>query len=419
MDLIERLTNVDKSKGCLLFLSKRILDPHYRGVQISQHNRYTVNDVITILEELYKITGMNKLTIRNTDLKKRPSNTPEEYKYAEYTNNVAKKMERCTQDSLRKNLFVDLNRMGLIDRYDKNEDLVEPYTKKGIRFVSLTQQGLELIKSKNSTFKRNFYYTKAIDTLSNGLANDLLNVAIMINDNRINIYEFMFFVSYTGKILNGHYYTKDEIVEFVKEYRSLSRFQRDEVISIVQEYCNPKNFAGNKTEKRDFHNWKNEAQQIFMLMDQTVILERGIGRYSDELFVKVGDDAIFQDQEKLERSKRAKDEYFKNHNIVKKIGFELHHIIPLKKARSRLEFASLDVWENMVYIDGYTHGKISQQGSRHTILNFIGKDIKLIDYTKRFHPIFCKHIENVEYNPIHQDAMKTYNIETIQSIKGY
>lgn len=419
MNLIDRLTSIDKSKRCLLFLAERILDPHYRGVQISQHNRYTINDVIIILEELYKIVGTNKLLIRNTDLSKRPSNTPEEYKYAEYTNNVSKRMARCTQDSLRKNHFVDLNRMGLIDRYDKNGDLVEPYEKKGIRFVSLTQQGVELIKNKDNTFKRNFYYTKAIDSLSNGLANELLDVTIMINDNKINIYEFMFFVSYTGKILNGHYYTKDEIVEFVREFRTMSRFQKDEVISVVQQYCNPKNFIGNKTDKRDFSNWKNEAQQIFMLMDQTVILERGVGIYSEELFIKIGEDSIFQDIEKLERSKRAKDEYFINHNIGKKIGFELHHIIPLKKARSRLEYASLDVWQNMVYIDGYTHGKITQQGSRHTILNFIGKDMKLTDYTKHFAPILCKHVENVEYDPANQATMQNYNTDTIRSIKGY
>ena len=126
MSLFNQLTSIDPSKECLKFLAKRILSNNYRGVQLSQHNRYDVNIISTMLVEMYNIVGINKMRIRTTDLSKRPHNTPDEYIYANYVNVLMNKIGRCTQDSVRKNLFVDLHRMGLINRYDKNNQLIYP-----------------------------------------------------------------------------------------------------------------------------------------------------------------------------------------------------------------------------------------------------------------------------------------------------
>lgn len=53
----------------------------------------------------------------------RPHNTEEEGIYAEFCNEAKNLVEIGTQDAMRKNLFVDLHRMGLIERYDKNKKL--------------------------------------------------------------------------------------------------------------------------------------------------------------------------------------------------------------------------------------------------------------------------------------------------------
>ena len=117
LDFYQSLISIDPSKKALKFLANRILNDNYRGMQISQHNRYTVEDLIILLEKIYELVGENKMKIRTTDLSKRPYNTPDEYIYAEYVNNVAKEMGRCTQDSVRKNFFVDLNK-GLLRKHN-------------------------------------------------------------------------------------------------------------------------------------------------------------------------------------------------------------------------------------------------------------------------------------------------------------
>lgn len=76
---------------------------------------------MVILRNLYKIVGTEKLHIRTSDSSKRPINNEKELKYSKYVNEIQKQTGRCTQDSLRKNIFVDLNRMGLINRYSDDE----------------------------------------------------------------------------------------------------------------------------------------------------------------------------------------------------------------------------------------------------------------------------------------------------------
>ncbi len=79
----------------------------------------------------------------------------------------------------------------------------------------------------------------------------------------------MFFVTF----LNIDNFTRSEIIEYVREYRSLSRIQKEKLKELAQDYCNPNHFNGNKLEKRDYHNWKNQAQQIFSLLEQSVFFE--------------------------------------------------------------------------------------------------------------------------------------------------
>ena len=217
----------------------------------------------------------------------------------------------------------------------------------------------------------------------------------------------MFFISYINCTCdyNGHTYTKSELVDYMVEFRNLSYYQRNAVIDIVSLYCNPKKFTGDKTDKRDFHNWKNESQQIFMFMNQTVFYEE----CNENLIIRLGDTSLFEDESKLKRSVAQKQEYFKKHNVSKKIGFELHHVIPLLTARNRVEFQTLDVWENMIYIDGYTHSKISHSNNKNIKLDFNNDDIVLKDVAMIIDDIVCINKTNVLYDTSNQVTMMEFN----------
>ena len=77
-----RLQSIDPSKESLKFLSKRIRLDDYRGVQISQHNRYDYNQVLEMIKELDRISKDDFMQIRTTDLSKRPNNEKGEERYA-------------------------------------------------------------------------------------------------------------------------------------------------------------------------------------------------------------------------------------------------------------------------------------------------------------------------------------------------
>lgn len=412
MGIKEKLISIDPSKACLSFLGDRILSDNYRGMQLSQHNRYDNAFITLILCEMYKLVGGLKIAIRTTDLSKRPENTDEELVYATLVNNIciASPKKKVTQDSLRKNFFVDLHRMGFIDRFNKEGEALDPFDRRPVKYVSLTKDGIAFVKNKNDIFEHNLLYTKKVDILTKGLPEEILDV-VSIND-KLTETEFMFFLSFAGCTLNGHRYEKDELVDFIKEFRNMSYFQRRAVDDLVEQYCDPDTFPGTKINKRDYHNWKNETQQIFMLLDQTVYFEKR----DETLFILLGENSLFEDTSKLRRSLKQKEEYFKNHKVGKKIGFELHHVIPLLTAKTKNEFATLDVWENMVYIDGYTHSKISHTNNKNTNLSFNNDDIVLTDPAGIVDEIDCIKDTNVIYDTSNKTVMKEYNDTLLNAI---
>ena len=54
----------------------------------------------------------------------------------------------------------------------------------------------------------------------------------------------------------------------------------------VKDYCEPKNFSGDKTQKRDFHNFLNETQQILSLLTQMAYFE--YNKNDSKLYIRTG-----------------------------------------------------------------------------------------------------------------------------------
>ena len=68
----------------------------------------------------------------------------------------------------------------------------------------------------------------------------------------------------------------------------------------------------------------------------------------------------------------------------------------------------------MVYIDGYSHAKISQNNNRNIILLINNDDLILKDYSKL--EVYLKYKDNVLYNPSKKIILKEYNTELLKTI---
>ena len=405
------INEINQGNKAVEFISERIKDDNYRGAPSSEHNRYTVDQIINILILLDKYAPNKSLmSVRTTDISRRPKNNPEEFLYAEFCNEAKRTAGIGTQDAMRKNLFVDLQRMELIDRYNENKEKTAPFSQQRIKYVSISDQGLKLVKAKNILDKY-FIFSKGIDKLLGGYIDIVLNI---LRDheygiNQISVYEYMFFVSAIGVNFSFNINT-DKAVELIKEYRNLTPIQRKSIIVTLRKELKPKNFTGSKIQKRDFGNWKNKIDQIFYLLNQTVYFEKR----GEQLVLKGGENSFVETETRLDRSLNEKYQYFVKQEIEKTIGFELHHIVPLSWSESVYHFKILDKWENMVYIDGFSHAKITQNRNRNVVLETVKKELILKDYSNN--KIYLKFKESVLYKIENQPTMKKYNEELLNTI---
>ncbi len=409
-EILLEITQLDPSKECLKFLAHRIKSSDYRGLHLSQHNRYDQNKIKTIIQAIFNEVGKDFLQIRTTDMSKRPSNIIGEEGYAKVVDSICKSEMQVTQDSLRKNLFVDMHRMGLIERYNKNKESTNPYIQSNIKYISLTPLAIEFLNAQDLLGK-NFCYTQALENLLQGFGAECREIMIELDNHYLDIEEMMFFVTF----LNIEYSTRSKIIEYVREYRSLSRIQKEKLKELAQDYCNPNHFSGNKLEKRDYHNWKNQAQQIFSLLEQSVFFETN----KERLILKTLNEKNKQNDKKLKCSIEEKALYFKKHGVKKEKGFELCHIVPLCSARSIEEFDLLDKWENLIYIDAFNHAIISQTQNKHICLYFKNCDMILSKGLKEEQEsLYFTYIKNVLYKPDLQNAMLEYNKDLLYSKNG-
>lgn len=173
--IINKIESIAPGNLSVEFVAKRIQDENYRGLISSQQNRYTLDQLIIILTKLDKYAPDGSLLrIRTTDLSKRPQNLPEEVDYAKMCDEIKREAGIGTQDALRKNLFVDFHRMGLIDRYSKYQVSIGPYTKKGVYYVSLSKLGEELITAPPQ--QQYFIYSSAVNNFLPGYIDTILEL---------------------------------------------------------------------------------------------------------------------------------------------------------------------------------------------------------------------------------------------------
>ncbi|VEG13720.1 hypothetical protein [Moraxella cuniculi] len=361
--------NINLGNSSLKFIDERLQSENYRGIHLSQHNRYDLPKLMEILTLLNRYApNQSLMQIRTTDISKRPYNIPEEQSYAEFCNEAKNLTNIGTQDAMRKNLFVDFARMGLINRYNANKELTNPFKKSTTKYVSLSEMGLKLIDQKLDILNKNLIFSKSLNRLLTGFVEDVLSLLTNSDLKEISFDEFMLFVS----AINCNFsfsISIEQCESLIKEYRLLSRVQKNAVIDTLKSELIPDNFNGDKKDKRDYHNWANENQQIWALFENIpfFIMEKD----SKKLILITSDiDLSKYSKSKMKRSQQAKNDYFKHHKVNKTKGYELDHIIPLLEAESVNEYHYLDNWLNLLYIDGKTHAIKTQSGSRYYIFSF-------------------------------------------------
>ena len=361
---LDEILSMDEDNSFLRYITNRLRNNDYRGWHVSQHNRYDLDDISSILENIHRISGTDYFAIPPGDYKKDTKLPNGFQKFQAIIIGIHSEMGRGTINSIKKNFFPDLEGMGFLLREKKK------LGRKGrtILHGKLTSSAVEFINAAIliDKYKK---FTDAIDKLFGNKISELVETINLSDyrDSPISIYEFMFILSDKNEDIDK--------IQLLDSYRRLEKYKRRKLISLLQEYAKPENFEGNKTARRDFHNWKNQAQQMMSLLRTTVYFEVDQNKY---FRLNVGKTGFFQPLSK--RSDIPKRRYFDFHKIRKRDRFELHHIVPISSARNREEAKMIDDHLNLIYIHRGKHRAISKNQNKTVVLTIYPKEAIFSDF---------------------------------------
>jgi len=326
----------------LKYIFERIKRDDYRGIHLSQHNRLPFDKVLEILKTINNIAGTSNFKIHIGDWKGKKQKGCEIY--YKIVDALEKVIEQGTVNSLKKNIFPDLNTMGFLNRYNPKGELVSPDKREVIASVSLTKFALDFINDGKPR-KQYKMYIEATEKLLEPILDELFYLLYKIFDS-INVYEYMFIVS-------DEKLTTQEKIDLINSYRRLKKIERIKVNqNILKIFKDINKRAINKKYKRDFGNWYNESLQIFNLLNQTVYFKTF---RKTVLMLSISQEAL---EFIATRSQRQREKYFDWHNAKKTEGYQLHHICPLSYATTRRQLELIDNFKNLIYISDKAHSEI-------------------------------------------------------------
>lgn len=263
----DRFLQISPNNKALKFIRKRLVSDKYRGMHYSQHNRYDMEVVRKILSILSRHVPLNGLlAIRTTDTAKRPMLNEDEVAYGMFCDDVKASIGKGSQDSIRKTYFPDFHRMGLIYRYDNECSKISPIQKKPIKYVAIAPEGKRLIEANEGDANR--IYRQCLAKMLEGVITSLLSMLRNEGLDYIDQHEYAFFVSAINPDLEFAL-NVTEAAAMIKHYRDLTLLQRECVIDALHKDLAPSMRNKRKPDRRDLHNWVNEAQQVCSLLPQT------------------------------------------------------------------------------------------------------------------------------------------------------
>lgn len=403
--ILKEITDIQPNNRFLHYIVERIQDKDYRGLHISQHNRHYLERDIKIATAIYLIAGQDTFRIPPGDDK---GATDANCKiYYKIVKKVKENAGVGSINSLKKNVFVDFHRMGLLHRFDNKNNQVLPDKRGQIYYAQLTPLAIELIKSP--IIRQYKIFTDALDNL---FKDEISRLAELLyyskyKDTPIGLIEFMLILS------DDRPQVSNNKIDLINSYRKLKLWQRAKAIKLIQRYCVPSNFIGSKTNKRDFENWKNQAQQIFTLLKNTVYFDIT----PNSLRLNIGKYGFFKEHRIKQRNLGAKQQYFEKHRIGRRTNFELHHIISFSSARNKEEFQAIDNWQNLIYLYKDKHCEITRKKDKHIILSANRTDISFKNFQGDF--IIAKNGLDAEYLENLVQKMEKYNKSLLKEIYEY
>lgn len=402
--VLSDILSIDQNNRFLPYIMKRLRSDHYRGWHVSQHNRYGLDEVTIILREIHRVASTNFFAIPPGDYSRDRSLPTGFENYQAIVEGIYSQMARGTINSIKKNFFPDLDKMCFLQRKQLQSDACLSPVSHG----RLTQKAADFIKAK-SVIERYKIFTDGVDNLFGSKISELAELIYLSDygEDSISVYEFMFILSDESKSLDK--------IGMLSAFRKLNKHKRNRVIALVQRYADPTKFGGNKTAKRDFHNWKNQAQQILNLLKTTVYFEVDQNEY---FRLNTSNTGFFRAT--TERKIAPKRKYFSFHQIEKRAYFELHHIVPISSARNKQDAKVIDDHRNLIYIHRKKHKQISAGGSQHVVLD-INPSVAVFSDIAHDDRIKAKNKKTALYSdkPGKIKTMVRYNATLLESIFQY
>jgi two-component system OmpR family sensor kinase len=221
--MIENLLDIEPDNEAIIFLSKRLKSQNYRGNHLVQHQRSSLNELVGVLLSIYSVVKEGKLIVPKGD----PKTEDDVAVYPEYKTMVTlyqTVFNIGSYSSIKKVDFLNLARMGLLDRFDKKDKLYPTYKKAyKMNSVALSKVGIELLFNPK---KADYIFTQAMDVLFNGFMSEIYEL-FQYKDLKgyITLDEFTLFVSYLGLTLKdeSNSTTIIDIAKYIKSFRQLKK----------------------------------------------------------------------------------------------------------------------------------------------------------------------------------------------------
>ncbi len=371
----------------------------YRGIQASQHNRLTFHYFCDLMNVIHEVTCGKKFDIHVGDDEGLAQ--PGAEQYYEIVKLVKQRSGKGTINSIKKNTFPDIARMGFVTRFDRNDYVIdESQSRTGIYAVQLSRLGNEFVDA--SIFEQLKMFTDGVDKLTSNIGSELAEL-LYLNDFGIDYLELIEFMYIFSDDRLG--ITSNDKLRLLVDYRKLSPNQKQKLDENLKKYCDPRNRRKNadKTLLRDYSNWKNESQQIFGLLSNSAYFKA----LDNRLALNSGDLGVFN-QEVIRRG-GGKKGYFEEHNLKRDNDFELHHIIPFSKASNKADLLSIDDFKNLIYLHNRKHGEFSNKGNRHVRLKYDNNspNILFLDFDESY--IIVNLQTDTKVNPLLLPSMQEHN----------
>lgn len=349
------------------YITDRVASDDYRGFQCSQHNRLTFDYFSKLITAIYEIAGNRVFEIHVGD--DNGEMQPQAHTYYEIVERVKRDVGKGTINSVKKNTFPDIARMGFLDRYDQHGKITENTTRPRVYSVGLSDLGVKFAQA--TAFEKIKLFTDGIDILTRNTASELVEL-LYLNDfgiDYIDILEYMYILSDDRDEIS----TNDKL-RYLLEYRKLSPIQQQSINENLRLFCNPQNRRAfdNKTLLRDYGNWKNESQQIYGLLANSTYFKVDRTR----LILNTGNTGLFDAT--TNRGAKAKTDYFKNHRVLRTPGYDLHHIVPFSKAQTKSDAVYIDDYKNLIYLKEQKHEEFTIAGSKHVIMRYAQNNASLL-----------------------------------------